>query len=225
MLRVTAATLRDWLLPACALLVTGLIVRRELFPPPVAVGAQVAKEAHELDDWDGLVSTGHRIGPESASVTILEFADFECPYCRSFAEKALAPLQKQFPNDVAVVFRHWPLPYHRFAYSAARAAECAGAQGAFTPMYEVLYAKQDSLGLKSFTAYSAEAGVGDTVRFRDCIQDQTEIPAVEADIAAAHAIGARGTPTLAINGALLSWVPDRAELDSLVRLAMQGKPR
>src|SRR6202000_2792345 len=107
-----------------------------------------------------------------------------------------------------IVFRHWPLPYHKFAYQAAKAAECAGQQGTFESFHDLVYKKADSLGLKTFHAFAVDAGIRDTVRFDACLDDPKPSGAVEQDIAAARALGAIGTPALVINGMFFSRAPD-----------------
>ena len=117
------------------------------------------------------------------------------------------------------VFRHWPLPYHPLAYPAARAAECAGVQGKFTEFSDALYAQQDSLGVKSFAAFAADAGVPDLPRFAACGLTNDKIPEVERDTKTALALKGRGTPTIIIDGEMLAGVPDSAQLDDLIRKA------
>ena len=202
----------------CAIISTGLMVRREFAGSDV--GGIPRHESRQVDDWKKYASTGHVIGVPGAPVTITEFADFECPACAQF-EKTLATVRGEFGDTVALVFRHWPLPYHHLAYSSARASECASAQGRFAEMHDLLFAKQDSLGLKSFGSYAQEAGVADSVAFRNCIGTSTASPAIERDEAAVKALGATGTPTVMVNGLLLGAIPDEAGLRVLVRSALK----
>jgi protein-disulfide isomerase len=160
------------------------------------------------------------MGPQGAKVTILEFADFECPACRQF-EPTLRAARAKYPSDVAVVFRHWPLPYHHFALPAARAAECANAQGRFEAMHDLLYARQDSLGLKSFASFAADAGVADTAAFDVCNRSGGPVMALAADTTDARQLGGRGTPTVVVNGLLLG-VPNGAALDKAIQDALKS---
>src|SRR6201999_1765144 len=117
-------------LVVCAVGVLAIMVHREFAPAPAAARAGAAPD-HPVSDFPKLAASGHRLGATTAPVTIVEFADFECPVCRHFQTGALEPVQKIYGSQVAVVFRQWPLGYHRFAMPAARAAECAGRQGRF----------------------------------------------------------------------------------------------
>lgn len=206
----------------CALTVTTIVAKRELFPgkaiarrvaamPPVAVGG-----------WDTLVARGHRLGTGRGNVEIIEFADFECPACRMFHQSALAGVRKKYPDDLVVIFRHFPLDYHRFAMPAARAAECAADQGRFEAMHDLLYAQQDSLGLKSFAEYAKQAGVQDVGAFEGCVKGTSKDQVISADRATAIGLKAAGTPTILIQGRLYSSVPDSMKLDSIVQ-ALKGR--
>ena len=144
----------------CAVAMTAIAARHE-FASSKRATIQTARESRMVKDWQQYALAGHRMGSASAPVTIVEFADFECPACRRFVTKALDPVRREFPDQVSVVFRHWPLTYHHFAYPAARAAECAGAQGRFEAFYNSLYKSQDSLGVKTFDDFAATSGVPD----------------------------------------------------------------
>jgi protein-disulfide isomerase len=177
-------------------------------------GAPVA-----VSNWASFSAVGHRFGPSSAPVTIVEFGDFECPACRHF-EPVIRAIRAEFPTSVSLVFRHWPLPYHRFAIPSARAAECASAQGRFEAMHDLLYAKQDSLGIKPFSSYATDAGVADTAAFNLCNRAASPIAAVARDSIAARALGGRGTPTILVNQLRLTGVPDSATLERMVKDAL-----
>lgn len=175
-----------------------------------------------LENWPEIVGNGHRMGPSGAPVTIVEFGDFECPACRAFHQRVLEPVRALYPTQVALVFRHWPLPYHRFATPAARAAECAASQGRFHAMHDLLYQFQDSLGLKPFESYARDAGVGDLEAFEDCVHDTSPMPAVDRDTLAVMRLGGQGTPTVVVNGLLLRRVPDSTLLVQLIEQALTG---
>ncbi len=204
----------------CSVIVTGLVVRR------VAFGEELRSNQAEIQpspvkDWDKHNTGGHWMGPKSARVTIVEFADFECPVCRQFTLGAVRGVRAEFPDDVALVFRHWPLPYHRFSYVAARAAECAGVQDHFEQFHDQLFSQQDSLGLKPFLEIAREAGVPNVAEFARCTAVKTPNPAIERDRADAIAIGGTGTPTLVVNGKRLRGAPDSARFSTYVRKLLQ----
>ncbi len=207
---------------ACAVVVTTLRVRDSLHKPPAGDATRGPTTPVQVPDWRQYAAVGHRMGPANAPVTIVEFADFECPVCRKFELGPLRYIRNKYPNDVQVVFRNWPLSYHRFAYPAARAAECAGAQGQFEAYHDALYQKQDSLGLKSFMSFARDAGVADTGAFATCASRTGPVIAIDIDSAAARKLGGRGTPTLLINGLRLPGAPDSASLNRLVIAAIKS---
>lgn len=104
---------------------------------------------------------------------------------------------------------------------AARAAECAAAQGRFEQFHDAVYAKQDSLGLKSFASFARDAGVPDSVAFGACNDGTAPVPVVQRDIAAAGALGGTGTPTLLVNDLMLPGAPDSTRFDQYVRRALR----
>ncbi|HEU4990430.1 MAG TPA: thioredoxin domain-containing protein [Gemmatimonadaceae bacterium] len=168
--------------------------------------------------WRALVASGHRFGPPRAPLTIVEFGDFECPVCGTF-ENTLRRVEKANPNQIAVIFHHWPLAYHRLAYPAAKAAECAAQQGKFQAYHDLLYEHQDSLGLISFDAFAGRAEVPDLATFKACNDDSRPVKRIDADIAAALQVGGQGTPTVIVNGVRLASIPDSAALALRLRRA------
>ncbi len=216
-LRESVSTILVSVAVLCAVVVAVTTVHREFFsasgnrsgePKPVPVS-----------NWKSY-AVGHWFGSTDAPVTIIEFADFECPVCRTCAMGPLQAIRDKYPTQVAVVFRHWPLSYHRFAYASARAAECAGLQGRFEQFHDLAYLKQDSLGLKSFIDYARDAGVPDLPAFNSCNTATSPIPGIEADKVAAKAVGGSGTPTILINGLRLPGAPDTTRLEEFVRAAL-----
>lgn len=202
-----------------AAVVVAVAVRREFFPPDQNPSEPIT-EPIPVDNWEELIASGHSVGPRDAAATILVFEDFECPACRQFALGPLRELRSRYGDAVRVVHRHWPLPYHRFAYPAARASECAAAQGRFEAYRDLLFEKQDSLGLKTFTEFAVESGVPDIPAFDECNSATEPVPAVTADSAAVRDVGGTGTPTVLINGLRL---PRTRLLGPLVEAAVNGE--
>jgi protein-disulfide isomerase len=205
-------TLSTGVLVVCAVVVTGVVVRRE-FSSPVAPDAGVSVPF--VEDWQSFALTGQRIGPATAAVTIVEFSDFQCPFCRISAER-LANLRAEFPTTVAVVYRHFPLKSHLHAAAAAVAAECAGEQGKFWEMHGVLFGRQAELGEISWLDLADQAGISDLSLFRSCLDEQSGIAAVKRDSADGERLGVRGTPTLLVNGRRIQGVPPSDSLRAYV---------
>ncbi len=212
------ANVATGVLVVCALVMTGLFVRRELAP------AATAPQARTLDDWQRYASDGHRMGPAAAAVTITEFSDFECPYCR-VAAHVLAQARERYPTQLAVVFRHMPLHSHKFAIPAARASECAADQQRFEAMHDRLFAWQDSLGLTPWARFASAAGVADSAAFDRCMGENRPVAALARDTAAARQLGIRATPTMLINDQFIVGTPTASSLDQLVQRTIAAGSR
>ncbi len=141
-------------------------------------------------------------GPADARVTIIEFSDFQCPYC----QRTLATLEKvlaKYPDDVRLVYRNLPLRIHRRAQPAAEAALCAGQQEQFWPYHDMLFVNSRALADEDLQRYAEELGL-DTARFEECVADGTFRGQLQADTRDAQSAGISGTPAFLINGLLLS---------------------
>ncbi|MEM9189009.1 MAG: thioredoxin domain-containing protein [Myxococcota bacterium] len=140
-------------------------------------------------------------GPANALVTIVVFSDFECPFCARLTP-TLEQIENQYGQDVRLVFKHNPLPFHRQAMGAAEAAMEVRAQRGdqrFWEMHDRLFRNQDKLEPAQLEQMAQRLGANLT-RYRRAIQNQTHRPAIEADQALARGIGATGTPSTFING-------------------------
>ena len=181
-------------LVACAVTVTALLVRREFRPPAPSNGGIPVPKIQK--DWQEYASSGHTLGPLDAPVTIVEFADFECPVCRRFESyvDSLRVLRKDFK----IVYRHFPLSIHRFAIPATRASECAGEQGQFEGMHHVIYKYADSLGLVSWWWFAQMGGVTDSIHFDKCIRSGLPMASLARDTIDGNRLKVRGTPTILI---------------------------
>ncbi len=141
-------------------------------------------------------------GPDDAPVTMVVFEDFQCPGCAALSP-VLAELREQYPETVRILHRDSPLSFHKDAKAAAEAANCAAEQGRFWQMAEALYAHQQSLNRTSFEQFAADAGL-DRESFASCLDSGRQSRAWKEGISAARELGLRGTPTVFINGRLLT---------------------
>ena len=159
----------------------------------------------------------HIRGPEDALVTLVEYGDFECPYC-GLAEPVVRQLLRDF-GDVRYVWRHLPLnDVHPHAQLAAEAAEAAAAQGAFRELYEKLLAHQDALTRDDLIGYAAELGL-DTERFADDLDDHAGAARIAEDVDSADLSGVSGTPTFFVNDRRHYGAYDIDTLSAAVRTA------
>jgi protein-disulfide isomerase len=170
------------------------------------------------------VDIDHVRGPADAPVTLVEYGDFECPHCGR-AEPAVRELLQTFESDVRFVFRHLPLrDVHEHAQLAAEASEAAGAQGMFWEMHDLLYERQDALGLDEILRYAGDLGL-DVDRFSEELQSGRHALRVARDIESADVSGVAGTPTFFVNGRRHYGAYDEMTLLSLVREALTTAAR
>jgi protein-disulfide isomerase len=205
----------------CALVTTGAVVYREFFA--AASGpAHLEQKPHFINDWRIDLVGGIQMGPADASVRLIEFADFECPFCASF-RRSLEAVERKYPGQIALTYVYFPIPGHRFALPAARVAECAAAQGRFEEMYDQLFDGQDQFGLKPWNEYATAAAVPDLGAFDACIKRTDPMPRVEEARALGAKLDVQGTPTLIINGWKLGRPPNAEELDGMVKAILAGR--
>ena len=156
----------------------------------------------------------HVRGPATAPVTVVEYGDYECPYCAA-ARPVLAELINQSPGQVRLVFRNFPLAdVHPFALTAALAAEAAAALGAFWPMHDLLFSKQNRLRDSDLARYAESLGLPGDAVIRDAAQAYGD--KIEADFRSGVDSGVRGTPTLFLNGRRYAGRVDLSSLRAAV---------
>lgn len=138
------------------------------------------------------------LGPESAKVTIVAFSDFQCPYC-ALAHDAVHQIRERYPEQVRIIFRHFPLAFHEHARLAAEASLAAHAQGKFWQFHDRLFQHQNALDRKSLEGYAQELGL-DVTAFKKGLDDKLFEPQLEADVALGRSVRVDGTPTMFVNG-------------------------
>ncbi len=188
---------------------------------PTAMRArQIAGTADELLDLSDEVDPDrdHVRGSEQAPVTLVEYGDYECPYCGQ-AEVVIRELLVSFGDDLRYVWRHLPLTdVHPNAQMAAEASEAAAAQGAFWEMNDKLLQHQDELATRQLARYAEELGL-DVERFLDELRRRVHAARVAEDVATADASGVAGTPSFFINGRRHRGAYDVETLTTAVRAA------
>ncbi len=161
------------------------------------------------------------LGPEDAKVLVVEFSDFECPFCAAAAGthqglierfksqdpnwEAAVPKLKELAKEgkIRLVFRDFPLRMHTNSQKAAEAAECAGEQEKFWEMHDKLFEQGVSGGISSFKQYAEDIDL-DTAEFNDCLDSGKMASEVKKDLKDGKAVGVKGTPAFFINGQLVS---------------------
>jgi protein-disulfide isomerase len=168
---------------------------------------------------DEIGNDEHVRGPADAALTVIEYADFQCPYSAR-AHVALRALDERF-GGIRLVYRHLPLAHlHPLAELASEAAEAASSQDRFWDMHDALYEQQRQVMDKQDLAVLAESLDLDIERFRAEVLDRRHRARVQADAERAHHDGATGTPTFFINGVRYRGDSDRASLESALSEAL-----
>ena len=137
-------------------------------------------------------------GPKDAPVSIVEFSDFQCPYCIRVVP-TLDKLRAAYGDKIRIAFRDFPLPFHPFAQKAAEAAACAAEQGKFWEMHDKLFAASGKLGVPELKTYAGELSL-DADAFAACLDGGKQAADWKADLAAGQRLGVTGTPAFFING-------------------------
>jgi len=158
-------------------------------------------------------------GAEDAKVTVVEFSDFQCPFC-SRVGPTLERLIQDYPGDVKVVYRHLPLSFHKQAQGAAEASEAAHRQGKFWEMHDNLFANQRSLSDEKYVEWAGELGL-DVEKFKQDLKSAPVQNRINKDKQDAASLGVSGTPGFFINGRFLSGAKPYDEFKTLVDQALE----
>ena len=166
-------------------------------------------------------ATGPSKGPENAPITIVEFSDYECPYC-SRAEETVKEVLAAYPGKVRLVYRDYPLPMHAKAPKAAEAAHCAADQGKYWEMHDKLFASGQKLEVSDLKAHAREVGL-DGGKFDQCLDSSEKAKVVESHKKAGEEAGVSGTPAFFINGRLLSGAQPLEAFKKVIDEELKGK--
>jgi protein-disulfide isomerase len=180
------------------LFVSGVAVgytARDLPAITVGVGGGAAKSAGAKDDpsW----------GPANAKVTVVEFADFQCPYCRQWYTNVYQKLYDNYKSSVRFVYRDYPLPSHANAQPAANAANCAGDQGKYWEYFSLLFGDARGLGDGLYQTYAQEVGLN-MADFANCVASNKYAGEISLDMKDAEGLGVNGVPAFFVNDRFIS---------------------
>ena len=164
---------------------------------------------HEID-----IGSSPARGPADAEVKIVEWSDFQCPFCRR-AGPTLAQIEKEYGDKVQIVFKHMPLSMHTKARPAHAAAEAAGMQGKFWEMHDKIFADQRNLSEETYAKYAEELGL-DVEKFKKDSASPEVAKRIDADYAQASKLGVTGTPAFFVNGRFLSGAQPFASFKVLI---------
>ena len=163
------------------------------------------------------------IGPADAPITIVEFSDYQCPYCQAWYQQTYEQLMSSYPGKIRFVYRDLPLPMHPEAIPAAEAANCAGEQGAYWKFHDDLFSGQYQLGQAAYLQYASDLGL-DKTAFTACLDDHHTQAEVKADAADAAKLGLNGTPSFVINGEILVGAQPFEQFKAIIDADLAAKP-
>jgi protein-disulfide isomerase len=197
---VTKLKLLDLLATVLVIVAAGSVIAKTFWYQPNDSSLRPVRNAVELplpaapQSLDGAAT----VGKQTANVAVIQYSDFECPFCAMFARDTLRDLKKDYAETgkVLLAFRNLPLPSHPNAKLAAMSAACAAEQGQFWEMHDLLFARQGKLTDKIADELAATIGLNDA-RFTDCFHNRGDA-LVRKDVALATAIGVNATPTFII---------------------------
>lgn len=191
---------------ACALLVPAPLDAQSILPDPAAIDAAPA------------TATRGNVG---AVLEVVEFSDFECPYCGE-ARVVLETLFARHGDEVRIVYRHYPLPSHDYAERAAQASVEAARQHAFWPYHDLLFRHQDRLTDVDLVGYADSLGL-DSDRFVRALEGEIHAETVLADVVLGRELAVTGTPTFFLNGYRIVGVPPLWVFEEALRAFREGR--
>jgi protein-disulfide isomerase len=166
-------------------------------------------------------ATGPSKGPSGAPITIVEFSDYECPFCVR-AEPTVKDLLAKYPGKIKLVYRDFPLPMHKSAPKAAEAAHCAEDQGKYWEMHDKLFASGGKLEVGDLKKYARDVGL-DGGKFDQCLDSGEKAKLVDMHKKAGEEVGVSGTPAFFINGRQISGAQPIDAFTAIVDQELKGK--
>jgi protein-disulfide isomerase len=183
----------------------------------------VAADTNSVKRVDVSTDDDPSIGPADAPVTIIEFSDYQCPYCQVWYKQVYQQLLASYPDKIRFVYRDLPLPMHPEAVPAAEAANCAGEQNAYWKYHDALFDQQYGLNRAAYEHYAADLGL-DTEAFAACLDSHRYQGEVQADANDATRVGISGTPSFVVNGRILVGALPFSDFKTVIDEELAAKP-
>jgi protein-disulfide isomerase len=183
---------------------------------------EAANQPLSPDLQAAIATGGAAFGPENSKVKLVEFSDFECPYC-SRAATVVHQIKEKYGDKVRFVFRQFPLPMHSNARGAAEAALAANAQGKFWEFHDELFKNQQALGRPQLEEHAKKSGLN-MAEFKKSLDEKKFGAEVDADMKLGEKVSVQGTPTMFLNGARVENPTDFTAIAALIDAALAGTP-
>ncbi|MBP8858188.1 MAG: DsbA family protein [Anaerolineaceae bacterium] len=172
--------------------------------------------------WQALLKDAPALGPDDAPVTIVEFSDFQCPFCARWHQEVWPQISETYQGKVRLVYRDFPLVQaHPYAQDAAIAARCAGQQDHYWEYHGLLFAGEMELSDLAFDAFAARLELDQTL-FDKCLANPEVLSQVQADLSLAEMVGIDGTPTFFINGYRIKGAQPFEEFQKVIDSILAG---
>jgi|SRR3989344_3381218 len=207
----TGVDINKLFLPSAILIAAVLISGTLLYTRSGADNPQVAAIGKDQKKVEVSIDDDAFLGDKSSPVKIIEFSDFQCPFCRKFWKETLPQIKKDYidTGKAVLVYRDFPLSIHPAAVISAQATECADEQGKYWEFHDKIFAEQEKkgagtvdYGVNDLKKWAREIGL-DSVKFNQCLDSQKYKEEVEKDFADGSAAGVSGTPATFVNGKLI----------------------
>ena len=194
------------------------------FPQGFDLEAPLDLEAPETELVEVSVDDDPMKGDLNAPVTIIEFSEYQCPFCKKYVDETYQKIMEEYVDTgkVRYIFRDFPLGFHPNAKPAAIASECAHEQGKFWEYHDLLFENQNSLNLENYKKWAVDLGL-DTEQFNGCLDSEKYKKEVEKDLADGQSYGVSGTPAFFVNGKMISGAQPFAAFKQAIEEALQSE--
>lgn len=192
-------------------------------PTPSVADAPTPSAAAAPVDMKALLDDDTVKGDANAPVTIVEWSDYECPFCARFYSETFKQIDEKYikTGKVKFAYRDFPLSFHQQAQKAAEAAECAGEQGKYFEMHDLLFEKGVVGGVATFKGYAKDIGL-DTADFNTCLDSGEMASEVQKDFLDGQKVGIQGTPGFFVNGVEVSGAQPFSVFEQVIEAALNG---
>ena len=209
---------------ASALLISGSLVYTNGGGLNVKGTAQIQQDLQGDIKADVSIDDDPSLGNKNAKVTIIEFSDYQCPFCRTFWKESFGQLKKEYidTGKVRLIYRDYPLSFHPMAMPTAQATECADEQGKYWEMHDKVFAEQEKLGqgtvqftVQNLKQWASEIGLN-AANFNQCLDSGKYKTEVDKDFNDGSAAGVTGTPSFFINGKIAEGAISFTQMKELI---------
>ncbi|MCZ7610347.1 MAG: DsbA family protein [Ignavibacterium sp.] len=208
-MKIKTENILTGILVVCALIVTILFLRKEFSSKDTELNISI------IDNWKELIPEDEETNGNYSKVYLIEFFDYECPYC-SVLDATLDTIKSKYIDKIKIIRYHFPLNIHPLAYRTAIAAECAGSQEVFDIYHKELMANQYKLNSINFTEIARLIGIKDIEKFQKCVNEEETADAISQNVKLAKKFNVSGTPTLIINNKMISGAINTEEIEKII---------